>query len=76
MDKGQQEVWVEQILEGLPPLLDLKETAAVLRCSTRSVRRRVEDGRLRALRTAEGGSGRLLVPKSELKRLLSTMVED
>lgn len=55
------------LLADLPALLRPREAADVLRRSTRTIRRLVALGHLRAVRVA---GGRPLIPRSELERLL------
>lgn len=50
-------------------LLTLRETASALRCSERTVRRMIEDGRVPALRLGGPGTS-LRVDESELARWL------
>ena len=58
-------------IETLPPLMKKTEVAALLRCSTRTVSRLITVGRLRSFRLNEGaGSGRQLIPRGEVERLL------
>jgi excisionase family DNA binding protein len=42
-------------MDALPELLTLKQTAAVLGCSTRTLRRRIAEGALRASQVADRG---------------------
>lgn len=60
---------------GLPPLVPLAEVARHCSVSTRTVRRWIEDGRVRRLRTSRGRGGRGLIPREDLARLLGEMVE-
>lgn len=52
----------------LPALLTVAEVADLLRCSDRSIRRRVKDGLLHPLRPA---SNRLLFQRAEIEALMS-----
>jgi hypothetical protein len=57
--------WIAETVAGLEPLATAKETAAVLRTSTRNLRRMIGDGRIRAFRPQESGSSPVLVPRGE-----------
>ena len=63
------------LADGLPLLVPLVAAAAHLHLSVRTVRRWISAGRLQALRTTPGGSGRLLIPREELVRELERMRE-
>jgi excisionase family DNA binding protein len=52
------------------PLLTLRETAAILHFSERTVRRLIADGRLRAVQPA-GPRGPIRIPRDELERLVT-----
>lgn len=54
----------------LPPLLTCKEAAVHLRVSTRTIRRWAKSGRLNIGRTTAGRGGKLLIPRTEIARLL------
>lgn len=54
-------------------LLTLAEVARYFRVCHRTVRRWVDQGRLEAFKTDEGGSGRLLFKRAALDALLETM---
>lgn len=56
-------------------LLTLEEVAAYFRVCHRTVRRWVDQGRLEAFRTAEGGAGRLLFKPAAVAALLESMRE-
>ena len=51
-------------------LLGVAEAARALRCSSRTVRRMVATGRLRAAKLGDGGSSRVLIARAEVRRLL------
>jgi excisionase family DNA binding protein len=57
-------------LPELPTLCTVAEAATALRSSTRTVRRLLATGRLRAAKLRLGGSSRVLVPRGELERLV------
>lgn len=61
------------LLDGLPPILTLGEAAETLRVSRKTVSRWIAEGRLRAGRSAMGGSGRVLIARPELARLLGEL---
>jgi excisionase family DNA binding protein len=52
-------------------ILTLQEVAAILRASIKTVRRRIEDGQLKAFK--EGG--RILVLESELEKYLQRVTQ-
>lgn len=54
----------------LPALCTITEAAKALRSSARTIRRLLALGRLRAAKLNMGGSARVLVPRSELERLV------
>lgn len=58
-------------LPELPALCTATESASALRTSTRTIKRMVASGRLRAAKLALGGSSRLLIPRAELERLVA-----
>ena len=57
-------------LPELPSLCTIDEAAKALRSSTRTIRRLLASGRLRAAKLNLGGSARVLVPRIELERLI------
>ncbi len=63
------------MVEGLPALVPAQRAAEFLGVSTRTLRTWATRGRIRVLRTAKGGSGRVLVPRAELERVLGLMLE-
>ena len=66
----------ENALAKLPEYVTLTEAARLLRCSTKTLRRRIKTGRLRAYRGSMCGSGRFLIQNTELDRYIkSTAVE-
>ena len=68
MAHGPQELaWIDK----LPHNLTVSEVAEVIRTSVKTVRRRIEQGRLRACKLTEGGSARVLVPREEIRRLFT-----
>jgi excisionase family DNA binding protein len=65
--------WVADIVEGLPALLNVKEAAAILRNTPRSVHRMIASAKLHGVKYAEGGSSRTLIPRAELERYLRSL---
>lgn len=55
----------------LSPYLTIPEVAALLRVSTRTVRRWISDGALKASRVKEDGSSKVLVLKSDAIAMLT-----
>lgn len=49
------------------------EAAEFFRVNERTIREWVRQGRMKVFRTTSGGSGRLLVTKGEIARVLSSM---
>ncbi len=68
------EALIADAVKSLPPLCTVKEASTVLRISERHLRRMVDAGRLRTLKNVDAGSSRVLVPRTELGRLLAEMV--
>lgn len=64
-----------ELVSDLPPLVSASVAAERLCVSTRTLRTYIRTGRLRAMRTSPGGSGRVLIAREELARLLASMVE-
>lgn len=58
--------WIDE----LPPLLTLQEVARFTRTSTKTIRRRISQGRLPVCRLAHGGSARVLIHRSAFKLML------
>lgn len=57
----------------LPPLVPLEDVATFFHVDARTVRRWARTGKLHTRRTAPGGSGRVLVARVEIARVLTTM---
>lgn len=55
--------WIDQLLQGYPPLLTRTEYATLVRVHPRTVTREIAAGRLSAIRTCETGSGRVLIAR-------------
>lgn len=65
--------WASELVSHLPPLVPAKDAADFLGTTTRTLRRWVRVGRITVLRTDNAGSGRVLIPRSEIARLLASM---
>jgi excisionase family DNA binding protein len=66
---------VQSIVADLTPLVSAAEAAKFLKISPRTLRRWVNKGKLRVMRTSPTGSGRVLVARTELAALLVRMAE-
>ena len=64
-----------EILRDEMPLISQTRAAALLCVKPRTMRRWIAQGRLRRARTSSSGSGRSLIPKDDLIRLLADMLE-
>ncbi len=64
---------IEDMVADLPKLVPVQVAAELFCVSTRTLRTWASDGRLRVFKTARGGSGRVLVPRVELVRVLTGM---
>ena len=64
---------IDALLEGLPRLLTVKQSAELLGVSQRTFRRWVSTQRVRVLRTSPGMGGHIRVPLVEIRRLLEEM---
>ena len=69
------EAVVRDVLEGLPPLVPLELAAERLGVSASTLRRWIGLERLLAVRTTDGGSGRVLIPRAEIERELRRMLD-
>lgn len=58
-------------IKPLPERLTVAEAAKELRCSPCNVRKLVRQGRLRGEKVSTGGSSRLLIPRTEIARVLT-----
>ena len=66
--------WDRELAEaGLPPVVPWKQVATLTGVSLKSLARWRDEGRLRVLRTAMQGSGRVLVERTEVARLLAAL---
>lgn len=59
-------LWADDLARSLPPLNSIPETATVLRCSPKTVRRRIALGQLNALRHG----ARVVIPREAILRML------
>ncbi len=67
------EPWLADVLANVRPISTIEEASALLRISTRNLRRLISLGRLHPLKVAEGGASRVLFARAELGRFLETM---
>jgi excisionase family DNA binding protein len=67
------QTWVDAVLATLPPLLTTDEAREVLRTSRRNLYRWIATGRLHAVKTAAGTSGRVLVPRPSIEAYLRAL---
>jgi excisionase family DNA binding protein len=65
--------WIADAVAGLQPLATAAETCAVLRTSSRNLRRMIAAGRIKAIKTRETGPSRVLVPRVEIERFLRSL---
>lgn len=65
--------WIADAVGTLKPLATVNETCAVLRTSTRNLRRMIATGRLKSVRARESGSSRVLVPRVEIEHYLRSL---
>jgi excisionase family DNA binding protein len=65
---------VRQILEDVDALTPLRDAAEFLHIDERTLRRWIAQGRVSGLRTTHKRGGRILIPRHELERLLTSMV--
>ena len=65
--------WVAEAVASLPPLVTTGEAIATLRTSKRNLYRLVAAGRLHAVRQAERGSSRLLIPRASIEKYLRSL---
>ncbi len=70
---GREEV-AKDVVKDLPTLVSTKIAAEVLGIHLRTLQRWIRDEKLRVLRTARGRAGKCMVPRSELLRLIASMV--
>lgn len=61
------------LLGDVPPVLTLAEFASFLRISKKTAARWIAEGRVKAGRSTVGGSGRVLVSRDELARVLGDL---
>ena len=62
--------WISEAIAALPPIVTTDEAISVLRTTRRNLYRKIASGHLHAVRSAEGGSARLLIPRSSLEKYL------
>lgn len=67
--------WIDDVLDGEPKMLTVEDVQRIMRIGRRHVYRLCADRRLHAIKTADGGKARLLIPRDSLKELLRKMNE-
>lgn len=67
------ENWVTETLAGTPAIMTVEELVSLLRVSRRQVYRLLSNGRIHAVKQAEGGSSRHLVPRSSVEKYLRSL---
>ena len=67
---------LEEMVRGLPVLVPLKAAGEFLGVTDRTIRRWAAGGRIRVLKTSAGGSGRVLLPRAEIVRILKEMSQN
>lgn len=65
---------VGDLVKDLPALVPAKRAAEFLGTTTRTLRRWVAEERLQVLKTSPTRPGRILVPRTEIHRILAEMV--
>jgi hypothetical protein len=63
----------EEAVRDLPELVPAKRAAKFLNLTTRTLRNYRRNGRLGTMKSSPGKSGRVLIPKAEMRRLLVQM---
>ena len=66
---------IEEMVAELPVLVPLKVGADFIGVTDRTIRRWAASGRIKVLKTSSGGSGRVLIPRMEIVRILEQMME-
>ena len=66
---------ISELVKDLPQLVPARQTATFLGVTDRTIRRWAATGRIRVMKTAAGGSGRVLVPRPEIERILEEMLK-
>lgn len=62
--------WVIDAIADLPPLVPAGQVAEFFHVTKRTLRRWIRVQRINAIRTSNSGSGRVLIPRHEMARLL------
>jgi len=62
-----------EALDSLPAVLSVGQAADALGISTTTIRRRIREGQLRAMKTSIGHGGRIRILKRDLVELLAEM---
>ena len=67
--------WAGDAVAHLPQIIPIREVAEFLNRSRRQLRRDIRRGRLRALKTSQSGSGRVLVTRAALAQFVANLIE-
>jgi excisionase family DNA binding protein len=67
--------WIVDALTAAPPILTIREAAALTRVSDRQLRRFIVAGQIAALKTSASGPGRVLFARAEIGRFLQSMAD-
>lgn len=73
MSNEAQKDWVDEAVEGLPPLLKTKEAAKVLRTTPRTLYRWIASGRIKTVKRPGGDASAVLIPKAALVAYLRSL---
>jgi excisionase family DNA binding protein len=65
--------WITEALSDLPKILTAEEAVGALRTTRRNLSRLVASGRIHAVRPAEAGRSRLLIPRSSVEHFLRSL---
>lgn len=62
--------WLVDVVATLPPLATTEEAGEALRASRRTIGRWVATGQLHGVRVSDDGSGKILIPRTEVAEFL------
>lgn len=65
--------WIADAVGALQPLATVAETCAVLRTTSRNLRRLIAAGRIKAIKARESGPSRVLVPRVAIENYLRSL---